>query len=65
MQASLFAADRNVSYSTKEPGPIILALAFVIVMGGAGIAAVIACGWGHVKSVGINWTRRSAEIVCK
>lgn len=65
MLASLVTADTNIAYSTKEPGPIIFALAFVIAVGGVAAAAVVACGWGHVKSAGINWSHRTAEIVCK
>ena len=51
-------------YSTKEVGPIVIALAFVIAVGGIGAASIIVCGWGHVKSVGIDWSRKSASIVC-
>jgi hypothetical protein len=65
MIQSLISTDNTVSYSTKEAGPIIVALGFVIAVGGLGIAAVIMCGWGKVKSAGINWSRRTAEIVCK
>jgi len=49
----------------KEAGPIVLALGFVIAMGGIATAAIIVCGWGRVKSFGINWQRYTAEIVCR
>lgn len=65
MIPSLINTDNTVNYSTKEAGPIVLALAFVIAVGGVGAAAVLMCGWGKVKSAGVNWTKRSVEIVCK
>jgi hypothetical protein len=63
MNNLITTTDLNL-YGTKEAGPIIIALAFVLAVGGIGAAAVIVCGWGHVKSVGIDWSRRSASIVC-
>lgn len=62
---SLIASDNQTNYSIKEAGPIIVALGFVLAVGGVAAAAVIMCGWGRVKSAGINWSRRTAEIVCK
>lgn len=52
-------------YSLKEAGPIIVALGFVIALGGVTAAAIVMCGWGHVKSAGINWSKWTAEIVCR
>lgn len=65
MQQNLITPDQLVDYSTKEAGPIVLALAFVLALGGVSAAAIIICGWGHVKSVGVNWSRKSVEILCR
>ena len=65
MQNSLILSPKPLTYSSKEFGPIVVALAFVIAVGGLTAAAIIICGWHHVKSVGMNWTQRRAEIVCR
>ena len=66
MQSSLVSPARNFDYSTKEVGPIILALAFLMIMGGLALTAVAACGgWNHVRSASVNWAHLTAQIVCK
>lgn len=65
MHHSIITPDSLVDYSSKEAGPIVLALAFVLALGGVTAAAIIICGWGRVKSVGVNWSRRSVEILCR
>lgn len=65
MQQSLITSSSLADYSTKEFGPIILALAFVIVLGGVTAAAIAVCGWGHIKSASVNWSRQSVEILCR
>ncbi|MGF7229156.1 MAG: hypothetical protein ACQR33_04185 [Candidatus Saccharibacteria bacterium] len=65
MQQSLITSDHLADYGTKEFGPIVLALAFVIVLGGVVAASIIICGRGNVKSAGINWVHRSVDIVCR
>jgi hypothetical protein len=65
MQQSLITADRQADYSTKEAGPIIVALAFVIAVGGMVAAAIIVCGWRGTKRMGINWIHKKVEIVCR
>ena len=65
MQTSLIANNHLSDYSTKEAGPIIIALAFVIAMGGMVAAAIIVCGWRGAKSMGINWVHKKIEIVCR
>jgi hypothetical protein len=65
MHTSLIAADQMTDYSTKEAGPIIVALAFVIAMGGMAAAAIVICGWRGTKSMGINWIHKKVEIVCR
>lgn len=62
---SLVMSNNLSQYSTKEAGPIILAIAFVIAMGGAGAAAIAVCGWGRVKSYGFNWSHKSFSVICK
>jgi len=63
--ASLINLDPASEYGLQEVGPIIVALGFVIALGGVTAAAIILCGWGHVKSAGINWSKWTAEIVCR
>jgi hypothetical protein len=65
MQTSLITANRLADYSTKEFGPIILALAFVIAIGGMTAAAIAMCGWRGAKTMGLNLAQRSVEIVCR
>lgn len=65
MYKSLINTDRLADYSTKEAGPIILALAFVLAMGGMAAAAITICGWRGTKHMGINWVHRKVEIVCR
>lgn len=65
MQSNIIQQDCLHDYEIKEAGPIILALSLVIALGGVATAAIIICGWGRVKSVGVNWTQRRAEIVCR
>lgn len=50
---------------TKEFGPLIIALAFVICLGGIVAASIAICGWNHVKSASVNVLSRSAQITCK
>lgn len=65
MQQSLIITDQLPASSSKEFGPIVLALAFVLALGGVTAAAITVCGWGHVKSTGVSWAHKSVEIVCK
>lgn len=65
MQNSLIVPGQLADYSTKEAGPIIVALAFVIAVGGMVVAAIILCGWRGAKSIGTNWTQKRVEIVCR
>ncbi len=65
MQTSLITANNLADYSTKEFGPIILALAFVIALGGMTAAAIVMCGWRGAKSMGMNLAERRVEIVCR
>ena len=51
--------------SQKAVGPIVIALAVVIAVGGVASAAILICGWQHIKSVGLNVTQRHVEIVCR
>jgi hypothetical protein len=65
MYTSLITTDHTIDYSTKEAGPIIIALAFVIALGGMTAAAIVLCGWRGAKSMGINWVHKKVEIVCR
>ena len=66
MQHTILGELNTAAYANKEAGPIILALAFVIVMGGAVAAAIIVCGgWGKVRSMRVNAIARRLEVVCR
>jgi hypothetical protein len=65
MQTSLVATDQLADYGTKEFGPIIVALAFVIAVGGLVAAAIILCGWKGAKSISVNAIQRRVEILCR
>jgi hypothetical protein len=65
MDTSLITADPLISYSVKEAGPIIVALAFVIGVGGVAAAAILMCGWQKIKGVNVNVSQRRIEIACK
>jgi NADH:ubiquinone oxidoreductase subunit H len=65
MQTSLVTAGPLTDYSTKEFGPIIVALAFVIAVGGVLAAAIILCGWRGARSISMNLAMRQVAIVCR
>lgn len=65
MQTSLITTNQLADYSTKEAGPIIVALAFVIAVGGLVAAAIVLCGWRGAKSIHVNAAQRRVEIVCR
>ncbi|HEX6258962.1 MAG TPA: hypothetical protein VFZ48_05780 [Candidatus Saccharimonadales bacterium] len=65
MTKSLFVPDQNIQYSMKEGGPIVVAVAFLMILGGVAAAAIVICGWNRVKSVGVDWKRGTASIVCR
>ncbi len=65
MDQTLISLHSPIDLFSKEYGPIVIALAWVLAVGGITAAAIIICGWGHVKSAGINWSKWSAEIVCR
>jgi hypothetical protein len=62
---SLVHIDPTLSRVPKEAGPLIVALAFVIAAGGVAAAAILICGWQHVKSIGVNVSQKRVEIACK
>jgi len=64
MDRPLIKLHSDTDFS-KEFGPLVVALAWVLAVGGISAAAIIVCGWGHVKSASINWSKWSAEIVCR
>lgn len=65
MQTSLIMTEHLDGYSINEAGPIIVALAFVIAVGGMTAAAIVLCGWKGAKTMGFNAAKRSIEIVCR
>ncbi|HYH75352.1 MAG TPA: hypothetical protein VD735_05325 [Candidatus Saccharimonadales bacterium] len=65
MYTNLITIDPHVEYATNEAGPIIIALAFVIAVGGLAAAAILLCGWQKIKSVGVNVSQKRVEIICQ
>lgn len=65
MQNSLITADPHIEYTNNEVGPIVVALAFVIAVGGLAAAAILICGWQKIKSVGVNVSQKRVEIICQ
>lgn len=65
METSLITAAKLDSYTVNEAGPIIIALAFVLAVGGMTAAAIILCGWKGAKTMGFNASKRAIEIVCR
>jgi hypothetical protein len=65
MQTSLISTDQLAHYSMKEFGPIVVALAFVIAVGGMTAAAIVLCGWRGAKHMGMNLAQKRVEIMCR
>lgn len=65
MQTSLIETANLDSYTVNEAGPIIVALAFIIAVGGMTAAAIILCGWKGAKTMGFNASKRAIEIACR
>ena len=65
MQSSLIEAGSLTEYGTKEFGPIVVAFAFIIAIGGMTAAAIVLCGWRGAKSMGVNLAQRRVEFVCR
>ncbi|HYG84502.1 MAG TPA: hypothetical protein VD907_06530 [Verrucomicrobiae bacterium] len=66
MTESLFRADQTTDYAAKEGGPVIVvAIAFVLALGGLTAAAIFLCGWNRIRNVSINWFNGTATIVCR
>jgi len=62
---SLIQTNQLAAYSVKEFGPIIVALAFVLALGGVVAAAIVLCGWRGAKNVSIDISRKSVEFLCR
>lgn len=65
MQTSLIAADHLEAYAAKEFGPIMLAFAFVLSVGGLTAAALVLCGWRGARSMSMSWSHNQVAIVCR
>lgn len=65
MRTSLIMTPALQDYHTKEVGPIVVALAFIIALGGMTAAAIVLCGWRGAKSMGMNLAQKRVEIVCR
>lgn len=65
MSTQMVVADSAIDYSAKEVGPIVLALAFVIALGGMAAATILVCGWRGARSVAASWFHGKITIVCR
>ena len=65
MSDQLIILSSAVQYEAKEAAVILAATAFVIAVGGVGVAAVIVCGWGGAKQVVMDFLRGKATFICR
>ncbi|MCA9344477.1 hypothetical protein KC946_01440 [Candidatus Saccharibacteria bacterium] len=65
MDGSLIMVDPMQRYETKEAAVIVAALAWVIIVGSTGIAAIIICGWKGAKSIELDWKNAKATFKCR
>jgi hypothetical protein len=61
----LLTIDSSVDYSTKEAGPFVFALAWVLAVGGAGLVSIMICGWRGTQKVFTSWFHGKVEITCR
>jgi len=61
----MIVGDPSASYAVQEFGPIVVAIAFVIALGGVVAAAAVMCGWHGAKSVLMDWMHGKATITCR
>ncbi len=65
MVNSMVLADGNVSYQPKEAVVIVVAIAWVIAIGGLALAVLIMCGWRGASKATMDWLHGKATIICK
>ncbi len=65
MSSPMVIVDPSTQYAVQEFGPIILAVAFVVALGGIVAAAAVMCGWHGAKSVAMDWLHGKATITCR
>lgn len=65
MNGSLVMVDPSTRYETKEAAVIVAALAWVIIVGSTGLAAIIICGWKGAKSIELDWKNAKATFKCR
>lgn len=52
-------------YAVKEAAVMVVALAWVIMLGSSVVAAIILCGWKGAKSVAMDWIHMRATFTCR
>ena len=52
-------------YEVKEAAVLVVALAWVIMLGSSVVAAIILCGWKGAKSVAMDWIHMRATFTCR
>ncbi len=61
---SLIVADSSVNYSTKEVAIIVVALVWILAIGGAAAVSVFICGWHRTKQLAVDWLRGRVIFYC-
>ncbi len=61
----LLVISDNELYEPKEAAVMVVALAWVIMLGSSVVAAIILCGWKGAKSVAMDWIHMKATFTCR
>ncbi len=65
MNSQMVVIDPSSQYAVQEFGPIVVAIALVIALGGVVAATIVLCGWHGAKAVMLDWLHGKATIECK
>lgn len=65
MADTLITPDMSVNMQPKEVAVMVVALAWVLMIGSGAAAAILICGWKGAKSVAVDWIRLRATFVCR
>lgn len=62
---SLLEIKQHELYEVKEAAVLVVALAWVIMLGSSVVAAIILCGWKGAKSIAMDWVHMRATFTCR
>ena len=65
MADSMVLVDSSVDYTVKEAAVVVIAIAYVVMMGAVVAAAWAICGWRGAKSVAMDWYHGKATFDCR